>query len=157
MGTTSILDLSLNWRNLFEFRAILNQALQYEYHAIAYLISILTMSLFWFFFQIWIKQPYASLPTHNIFCQIFKQGFADLSSLNTHYNIAHAPPKTITTPSFFCRICKKGYKDKTTLAAHEFSMHGLGQAPRKCRFCEARFVNSSQLKKHMGLNHKDHA
>ena len=106
-------------------------------------------------FQMWMPNFGHQQLQPKLFCQICKAGFTDSTALSAHYATAHtAPPKKY---SFFCRICEKGYNDKTTLAAHEFTMHGLGQAPRKCRFCEARFTNSKQLKKHVGLNHKKHA
>ena len=115
----------------------------------------LTNLLFFGVFQIRTNQ---SIPTHqpaqNIFCQICNLGFPDLSALNTHYNTAHtAPVKTIKALSFFCRICEKGYKDRNSLIAHEYSAHGLGKAPRKCRFCDARFMQYKQLKKHIEQNH----
>ena len=110
-------------------------------------------SLAIFMLQIWMKQFGHPQQRANIFCQICKAGFADSTALSAHYKTQHtAPPKTY---SHFCRICDKGCYDKTALIAHEFSAHGLGQAPRKCRFCEARFLYSSQLKKHVEQNHKD--
>ena len=104
-------------------------------------------------FQIW-PETKLSTPQRTVSCQLCNQVFHDIDALNAHYDTAHVTRKAF---KFFCRVCEKGYHDKQSLSAHEFSAHGVGQAPRKCRYCDERFLNSVAVKKHVKEKHPERA
>ena len=97
------------------------------------------------------------LTQKDLSCQICPATFKDIPSLNTHYEDQHSAPKAKQQPLVFCRICAKEYQNKRNLRAHEFTAHGIGQAPRKCRFCDQRFGHTNSLKAHMKRDHPEHA
>ena len=101
--------------------------------------------------------PNIKHPQKDLCCQICHATFSDIATLNAHYNDKHTEQKSKTQPHLFCQICSKGYKDKTNLMAHEFTAHGIGQAPRKCKYCDARYAHTNSLKAHIKRDHPEYS
>ena len=96
----------------------------------------------------------ATEPIRNISCQLCKESFADHETLIQHYNSSHSGPWYNSRSA--CRICQNIYKDYQSLLAHEFKVHGIGEPPRKCRYCDERFLTSYKVKKHVKQKHPEH-
>ena len=96
----------------------------------------------------------ATEPIRNISCQLCKESFADHETLIQHYNSSHSGPWYNSRSA--CRICQNIYKDYQSLLAHEFKVHGIGEPPRKCRYCDERFLTSYKVKKHVKKSHPEH-